>query len=100
MKYGQTNPPTIPVTELFKGREYPVGEITEHPDENVTHRMTSEEARARDRLQEDLYSKLRLGAEVHRQVRSFAQSIIKPGIKLAEMCEQLENKNRETGENG
>jgi hypothetical protein len=38
---------------------------------------------------------VRLAAEVHRQVRSYAQSIIKPGIKLADMCELLENKNRE-----
>jgi len=28
-------------------------------------------------------------------VRRWAQSWIKPGIKLADMCERLENKNRE-----
>jgi methionyl aminopeptidase len=38
---------------------------------------------------------VRCAAEVHRQVRSYAQSIIKPGIKLADMCELIENKNRE-----
>ena len=43
----------------------------------------------------DLYGKVRCAAEVHRQVRTFAQSIIKPGIKLTDMCEQIENKNRE-----
>jgi methionyl aminopeptidase len=28
-------------------------------------------------------------------VRKFAQSMIKPGIRLIDLCEQLENKNRE-----
>lgn len=35
------------------------------------------------------------------QVRAWSQSFIKPGIKLADMCERLENKNRElVGERG
>jgi len=38
---------------------------------------------------------VRQAAEVHRQVRSWAQSFIEPGIKLADMCEKIENKNRE-----
>jgi methionyl aminopeptidase len=95
VKYGQTDPPTIPVVDLFKGKEFPIGEIQPHTHENQTYRETSDEARAMDRLQEDLYSKVRNAAEVHRQVRSYAQSFIKPGIKLADMCERLENKNRE-----
>jgi methionyl aminopeptidase len=95
VKYGQTDPPTIPVAELFKGKEFPTGEIQNHPGEGNSFRETSEEARARDRLNDDLYAKLREGAEVHRQVRSYAQSFIKPGIKLVDMCERLENKNRE-----
>eukprot|EP00934_Nitzschia_sp_Nitz4_P004273 Nitzschia sp. Nitz4//scaffold268_size26297//15797//17170//NITZ4_008279-RA/size26297-processed-gene-0.8-mRNA-1//1//CDS//3329544936//4263//frame0 len=95
VKYGQTEVPTIPVAELFKGRQLPVGEIQPHALESQTFRETSEEVRARDRMMEDLYSKVRLGAEVHRQVRNFAQSICKPGIELADFCTQLENKNRE-----
>ena len=95
--HGQTNPPTIPVSELFEGKdkEYPVGEITPHPLESNTYRESSAEKRAHDRLQEDIYSKVRQAAEVHRQVRSYAQSFIKPGIKLTDMCHMLENKNRE-----
>ena len=101
VKYGQTDPPTIPVSDVFKGREFPKGEIQNYTLESQTYRESSEEARAMDRLQEDLYSKVREGAEVHRQVRAYAQSFIKPGIKLADMCERLENKNRElVGENG
>ena len=48
-----------------------------------------------NRLEVDLYDKVRMAAEVHRQVRCYAQSFIKPGIKLIDMCEMLENKNRE-----
>jgi methionyl aminopeptidase len=95
VKYGQTDPPTIPVQELFKGRDYPKGEIQPHALESQTYRETSAEVRARDRLQQDLYGKIRWGAEVHRQVRSYAQSLCKPGIKLADLCAQLEDKNRE-----
>lgn len=46
-------------------------------------------------MEADLYDKVRMAAEVHRQVRSYSQSFIKPGIKLIDMCEMLENKNRE-----
>lgn len=95
VKYGQTNPPTIPVATLFEGKEFPVGQITPHPLESNTYRESSAEKRAHERLQEDIYSKVRHAAEVHREVRSYAQSFIKPGIKLADMCHMLENKNRE-----
>jgi len=104
VKHGQTNPPTIPVAALFADREFPQGEETPHPtpkqtsdteNESVTYRTTPAEKRASDRMQSDIYSKVRHAAEVHRQVRSYAQSFIKPGVKLADMCERLENKNRE-----
>ena len=97
VKYGQTNPPTIPVSTLFesKNEDFPIGQITSHPLESNTYRESSDEKRAHDRMQADIYSKVRQAAEVHRQVRSYAQSFIKPGIKLTDMCQRLENKNRE-----
>lgn len=98
VKYGQTDPPTIPIADLFQGKVLPVGEIQFYgnDDQKQTYRETPAEANALDTLaREDLYSKLRQGAEVHRQVRSYAQSFIEPGIVLADMCERLENKNRE-----
>lgn len=42
------------------------------------------------RLQVDLLNDARQAAEVHRQVRRHMTSVIKPGIKLFDMCEQLE----------
>lgn len=95
VKYGQTEIPSIPVADLFKGRELPVGELQPHALESQTYRETNSEVKARDRMLEDVYRKCRLGAEVHRQVRNFAQSICKPGIELVDFCTQLENKNRE-----
>lgn len=95
VKYGQTEPPTIPVAKLFAGKPLPEGEYQPHTLESQLYRENSEEMRALERLQEDLLRKVRLGSEVHRQVRSYAQSFIKPGIALADMCARLENKNRE-----
>ena len=39
-----------------------------------------------------MYDSVRRAAEVHRQVRRYAQSFIKPGIKLIDMCTMLEEK--------
>ena len=44
--------------------------------------------------EDGLYNKVRHASEVHRQVRHYAQSFIKPGIKLTDMCEMLEETNR------
>lgn len=93
--YGQTEPPTIPIATLFKGREFPKGEIQSYQDEDIVKREGKAEKKASDRLQHDIYSKVRHAAEVHRQVRKYAQSFIEPGIKLSDMCERLEQKNRD-----
>jgi len=45
-------------------------------------------------LNSDLYESVRQASEVHRQVRHFAQSFIKPGIKLIDLCDKLEEMNR------
>jgi methionyl aminopeptidase len=90
----QSWPPTVPIEELIGADEPPTGEIKEHPGDLNRHRITSEELRAEERLQSDLIRKVRVAAECHRQVRKFAQSFIKPGINLLEMCEALEERNR------
>jgi methionyl aminopeptidase len=101
VQYGQTYPePIIPIRTLFTKNPstsdsiYPVGEIQLHELESCNYRINSDEKRNNDRMQNDLYGKVRWGAEVHRQVRSYAQSLCKPGIKLIDLCTKLENKNR------
>ena len=40
-RYGQTEPPTIPVDELFEDGHFPEGEILEHPRDFNTFRVRS-----------------------------------------------------------
>lgn len=91
---GQTEPPTIPVSQLYPDGRFPVGQELDHAGDFNAYRTTSEEKRHLDRMNNDMIESLREAATVHRTVRSYAQSIIKPGIKLADMCEQIENMNR------
>ena len=94
-KYGQTWPPSKPVATLFSDGNFPEGEIMEHPLESNRKRITDAELRAQERVNSDMYNRVRCASECHRQVRKWAQSFIKPGIKLTDMCEMIENKNRE-----
>ena len=87
----QTTPPRVPLTQLFADGNYPEGEIQEYKDDN-TYRTTSEECRHRDRLKEDWLKDYRKAAEVHRQVRKYAQThLLKPGKTLTEICEGIED---------
>uniref|UniRef100_A0A7S0YJQ9 Methionine aminopeptidase 2 n=1 Tax=Polytomella parva TaxID=51329 RepID=A0A7S0YJQ9_9CHLO len=86
----QTSPPTIPVRLLFPNGIYPEGERQSYKDDN-RWRETSAEKRELERLQFDLINPVRQAAEVHRQVRQYMRTIIKPGIRLFDMCETLEN---------
>ena len=59
----QTDPPSIPVSELFPSGNFPEGQIMEHPiandDSKAKQRFSSEEARALDRAQLDMYNEIR-----------------------------------------
>ncbi|KAJ8434674.1 hypothetical protein Cgig2_030060 [Carnegiea gigantea] len=63
----QTDPPSIPVIDLFPLGEFPEGEIQQYKDDNLW-RMTSEEKRELERLQKPICNSVRQAAEVHRQV--------------------------------
>ena len=98
-KYGQLEPPTRPVSTLFAAGSFPHGEILPHGVTKHEHistvRVTEEEKRENDRiLNAELYDSVRQAAEVHRQVRRYAQSFIAPGIKLIDMCDRIEECNR------
>lgn len=104
----QTYPPTIPISELYPNGNFPEGQIMEHPtpkdlpdDRTAKDRFTSEEKRALDRMNNEIYQELRQAAEAHRQTRQHMQKYIKPGMTMIQICEELENTARRLiGENG
>jgi methionyl aminopeptidase len=104
-KIVQTDPPSIPIVELFPDQVFPIGEVQEYPtkqdDRTAKDRSTSEEKRALDRMHNDIYNEVRLAAEAHRQTRQYIQKWIKPGMTMIEICEELENTARKLiAENG
>lgn len=84
----QTSPPRTPVSELFK-LSYPTGQLSLYEN---TSRVTDEEARYTSRLfTEDCLSDYRQAAEIHRQVRQYAQKeVIKPGVAMSTIAEAIE----------
>lgn len=96
----QSNPPRVLISQLFPNKSYPKGEEVEYKDEN-NYRTTNEEKRHLDNLNSDFLADYREAAEVHRQVRGWAQQNIKPGQTLTEIAEGIEDSVRAlTGHQG
>jgi len=93
----QTEPePTIPISKLFPSGKYPEGEIMEHPLDLNNYRMTSAEKKQQDDMFDAVYQEARQAAEVHRQARQwFQKNVVKPGLKMIDLAESLENKVRQ-----
>ena len=87
------DPLSAPVSKQFPDGVFPEGETQQYRDDNLW-RVTDEEKRAMERMQQEEYNELRKAAEVHRQVRSYAQSVIKPGMSMIDICELIENGTR------
>nr|D4DE65.2 RecName: Full=Methionine aminopeptidase 2; Short=MAP 2; Short=MetAP 2; AltName: Full=Peptidase M [Trichophyton verrucosum HKI 0517] len=87
----QSSPPRIPLTTLFPNNNFPEGEIVEYLNEN-SYRTTNEEKRHLDRMNNDFLTEYRQAAEIHRQVRQYAQKeLIKPGATLTDIAEGIED---------
>jgi methionyl aminopeptidase len=86
----QTEPPRVMVSQLFPNKSYPKGEEVEYKDEN-NYRTTNEEKRHLDNLNSDFLTDYREAAEIHRQVRQYAQKSIRPGQTLTEIAETIED---------
>ena len=90
-KKKQTEPPTVGLSKLFPSLKYPEGEI--QPLNTNLKRTTDEEKRAIERDSSEHFNfvnDLRKGAEIHRQVRQYAQKTIKPGMSMTEIAELIE----------
>lgn len=101
----QTDPPTLPITELFPEGVYPLGEIQQYkPSKDgrtACDRFTSEEKKGIERMHSDIYNEVRLAAEAHRQTRQHIQRWVKPGMTMIQICEELESTARKLiDENG
>ena len=115
-KVEQTEPPTVGLTKLFPDGKFPEGELQEYKDEWVSsfrfracgsadadwaapasnaYRTTSEEKRYAERIAmedpETTYNSIRRGAEVHRQVRQYARRVIRPGMRMVDIADTIEN---------
>lgn len=96
----QTSPPRTEVSKLFPNGSYPIGEEVDYLNDNA-YRTTNEEKREMDRDNMEFLTEYRQAAEVHREVRKYAQQNIKPGMSLTEIAEMIENGTRAlTGHQG
>mmetsp|Transcript_24145 Transcript_24145/g.63734 ORF Transcript_24145/g.63734 Transcript_24145/m.63734 type:complete len:512 (-) Transcript_24145:37-1572(-) len=84
----------VPVGDQFLDGGWPLGEVQEYVGANA-FRTTSAEKRELERLHTYDYDKIRKAGECHRQVRRFAQSYIRPGLTMIELCQRLERKTHE-----
>ncbi|KAE8615399.1 hypothetical protein XENTR_v10008505 [Xenopus tropicalis] len=94
----QTDPPSIPISELYPSGVFPKGQECEYPatqdGRSAAWRTTSEEKKAMDQASEEIWTDFRQAAEAHRQVRKYVMSWIKPGMTMIEICEKLEDCSR------
>ncbi|SOV19189.1 methionine aminopeptidase 2 [Plasmodium sp. gorilla clade G2] len=91
----QTNPPSIPLDLIYgKDGKYPVGEILEYNNYNLSG-QSLQEKKEREKLSIDYYEDLRKAAECHRQVRKHMQAFIKPGKKMIDIAQETERKTKE-----
>ncbi|KAL4489416.1 hypothetical protein ABPG72_002712 [Tetrahymena utriculariae] len=85
----QTQPPTVRIDEQFPENQYPIGEI-QYYQRDQAFRTSSAEFKEKDKLMDAQIQCLRKAAECHRQVRKYCQYLIRPGKKLIDICEQIE----------
>ncbi|XP_078276176.1 methionine aminopeptidase 2 [Rhinoraja longicauda] len=94
----QTDPPSIPICELFPSGIFLKGQECEYPPlqdgRTSAWRMTSEEKKVLNQASEEIWSDFRQAAEAHRQVRKYVRSWLKPGMTMIEICERLEDCSR------
>jgi len=87
----QSSPPRVVLSSLFPTGVYPEGEIVAYSHDENTSRTTGEETRYLDRMDDDYLNEYRQAAEVHRQVRHWAQQNVKPGQTMTEIAEGIED---------
>ena len=101
----QSFPPRVPLSDLLDGRHYPEGQIVDYAlkDDNL-QRTTVEELRheaAMSNMDGEFLKDYRKAAEIHRQVRQYAQKLAKPGVSMTYLAEEIDESIRAlTGHHG
>ncbi|KAG5846048.1 hypothetical protein ANANG_G00145590 [Anguilla anguilla] len=94
----QSDPPSVPICDLYPGGVFPRGQECEYPNthdgRSAAWRTTSEEKRVLDKANEEVWNDFRQAAVAHRQVRQYVMSWLKPGMTMIEICEKLEDCSR------
>ncbi|KAF5893394.1 methionine aminopeptidase 2 isoform X2, partial [Clarias magur] len=94
----QTDPPSIPICELYPSGVFPKGQECDYPlvqdGREAAWRMSSEEKRVLNQASEEIWNDFRQAAEAHRQVRGYVMSWIKPGMTMIDICQKLEDCSR------
>ncbi|RKU49407.1 Methionine aminopeptidase 2 [Coniochaeta pulveracea] len=86
----QSDPPRVPIAQLFPNNSFPAGEEVEYVNEN-SYRTTNEEKRHLDNLNSEFLTDYRHAAEAHRQARQWAQKTIRPGWSLTDIANGIED---------
>ncbi|KAF2095904.1 methionine aminopeptidase 2-like protein [Rhizodiscina lignyota] len=91
----QTAPPRVALANLFHDQRYPEGEIVEYAVNNDNlQRTTAEELRHlfnATNMDDEFLNDYRKAAEVHRQVRQYAQTIAVPGVSMSQLAQEIED---------
>ncbi|XP_016342646.1 methionine aminopeptidase 2 [Sinocyclocheilus anshuiensis] len=94
----QTDPPSIPICDLYPSGVFPMGQECEYPPSqdgrSAAWRMSNEEKQVMNKASEEMWNDFREAAEAHRQVRQYVKSWIKPGMTMIDICERLEDCSR------
>ena len=86
----QTFPPTLTMSLMYpKDIDLPKGVVTPYVGTNASRYTDPECVQKDDMINEKIFC-LRRAAVVHRQVRKYAQSVIKPGMKMVDICKSIE----------
>lgn len=89
-KKTQSSPPRVPLSDLFPSGNFAEGQVQQYT------RTATAEAEARDaakaaKFDDEFLRNYRKAAEVHRQTRKWVQDTVKPGHKLRDVAEGIED---------
>lgn len=85
--------PTVPVSKQYPSGIFPEGQWMSYED-GQRWRETDEEKRAAERMDIGEIQEARRAAEVHRQVRRWARDNARPGVRLFDLVEGIEDRVR------